>query len=43
MVLDRDADAAATVAKEIGDARSIPVDLSDLAAIDALDVEPTSS
>jgi 3-hydroxybutyrate dehydrogenase len=40
VVLDRDADAAATVAKEIGDARSIAVDLSDLDAIDALDVDP---
>jgi 3-hydroxybutyrate dehydrogenase len=39
VVLDRDADAAATVAKEIGDARSIAVDLSDLDAIDALDVD----
>jgi 3-hydroxybutyrate dehydrogenase len=40
VVLDRDADAAATVAKEIGDARSIAVDLSDLDAIDALDIDP---
>jgi 3-hydroxybutyrate dehydrogenase len=40
VVLDRDADAAATVAKEIGDARSIAIDLSDLNAIDALDVDP---
>jgi 3-hydroxybutyrate dehydrogenase len=39
VVLDRDADAAATVAKEIGDARSIAIDLSDLDAIDALDIE----
>jgi 3-hydroxybutyrate dehydrogenase len=40
VVLDRDADAAASVAKEIGDARSIAIDLSDLDAIDGLDVEP---
>jgi len=40
VVLDRDADAAATVAKEIGEARSIAIDLSDLDAIDALDVDP---
>ena len=40
VVLDRDADAAATVAKEIGDARAIAIDLSDLDAIDALDVDP---
>jgi 3-hydroxybutyrate dehydrogenase len=39
VVLDRDADAAATVAKEIGDARSIAIDLSDLDAIDALEVD----
>jgi 3-hydroxybutyrate dehydrogenase len=39
MVLDRDADAAATVAKEIGDARSIAIDLSDLDAVDALDID----
>ncbi|HEY7274299.1 MAG TPA: 3-hydroxybutyrate dehydrogenase [Actinoplanes sp.] len=39
VVLDRDADAAVTVAKEIGDARSIAIDLSDLDAIDALDVD----
>jgi 3-hydroxybutyrate dehydrogenase len=39
VVLDRDADAAAAVAKEIGDARSIAIDLSDLDAIDALDVD----
>jgi 3-hydroxybutyrate dehydrogenase len=40
VVLDRDADAAAAVAKEIGEARSIAIDLSDLDAIDALDVDP---
>jgi 3-hydroxybutyrate dehydrogenase len=40
VLLDRDADAAAAVAKEIGDGRSIAIDLSDLDAIDALDVDP---
>jgi 3-hydroxybutyrate dehydrogenase len=40
VVLDRDADAAASVAKEIGDARSIAIDLSDLDAIDGLGVDP---
>jgi 3-hydroxybutyrate dehydrogenase len=40
VVLDRDADAAVAVAKEIGDAGSIAIDLSDLAAIDELDVDP---
>jgi 3-hydroxybutyrate dehydrogenase len=40
VVLDRDADAAAAVAKEIGDARSIAIDLSDLEAIDALEADP---
>jgi 3-hydroxybutyrate dehydrogenase len=40
VVLDRDADAAAAVAKEIGDGRSIAIDLSDLDAIDALDIDP---
>ena len=40
VVLDRDADAAAAVAKEMGDGRSIAIDLSDLDAIDALDVDP---
>ena len=40
VVLDRDTDAAAAVAKEMGDGRSIAIDLSDLDAIDALDVDP---
>jgi 3-hydroxybutyrate dehydrogenase len=40
VVLDRDRDAAEAVAKEIGDARAIAIDLSDLDAIDALDVDP---
>ena len=40
VVLDRDADAAAAVAKEIGEARSIAIDLSDLDGLDALDVDP---
>jgi 3-hydroxybutyrate dehydrogenase len=40
LLLDRDADAAAAVAKEIGDARSIAIDLSDLEAIDALEADP---
>jgi len=39
VLLDRDAGAAAAVAKEIGDARSIAIDLSDLDAIDGLDVD----
>ena len=38
VVADRDADAAAAVAKEVG-GRSVTVDLSDLAAIDALDLD----
>ena len=39
VVLDRDADAAEAVAKDI-DGRAIAVDLSDLDAIDALDLDP---
>ena len=38
VVLDRDSDAAAEVAREVG-GRAIGIDLTDLAAIDALDVE----
>jgi 3-hydroxybutyrate dehydrogenase len=38
-VLDRDETAAATVAAEIGGARVITVDLTDLDAIDALDID----
>jgi 3-hydroxybutyrate dehydrogenase len=39
VVLDRDETAAATVAAEIGGARVITVDLTDLDAIDALDID----
>ena len=39
VVLDRDADAAEAVAKDV-DGRAIAVDLSDLDAIDALDLDP---
>jgi 3-hydroxybutyrate dehydrogenase len=38
VVVDRDADAAATAAEEVG-GTSVTVDLSDLAAIDALDLD----
>ena len=39
VVLDRDEEAAVTVAKEIGGARAIAADLTDLDAIDALDLD----
>jgi 3-hydroxybutyrate dehydrogenase len=39
VVLDRDEPAAAKVAAEIGGARAVPMDLTDLDAIDALDLD----